>query len=155
MLNPNQLSQQASRARNGNLQQGRVVDVLQSATSSDAKPAYATVVEVIKDLVPLTVPAARTVLVISRGDDELVDLRGRDAWHFPRAVNGKFAGCYPANSYEAIAHLEQLRSQGAQYLLVPSTSFWWLEFYTDLTAHLQRKYHIVAFVENICLMYRL
>ncbi len=154
-MNANHTSQQASRSRNGNLHQGRAVDVLNGTTSSDAKPSYAKVVQVVKELVHITVPAASRVLVVSRGDDELVEFPDRDAWHFPRAVNGKFAGCYPANSYEAIAHLEQLRSQGAQYLLVPSTSFWWLEFYSDLTAHLQRKYHIVAFVENVCLMYRL
>jgi hypothetical protein len=154
-LNANHTSQKASPARNGNLHRGRTVDVMHGSSPIDEKPSYEKVVQVIKDVIQLTVPAASTTLVISRGDDELLDLRGRDAWHFPRAVNGKFAGCYPANSYEAIAHLEQLRSQGAQYLLIPSTSFWWLEFYTDLTAHLQRKYHIVAFIENVCLMYRL
>jgi hypothetical protein len=153
-LNANRTSQKALPARNGNMQQNRTVDMMQGS-AIDEKPSYAKVVQTIKELVPLTVPAASTVLVISRGDEDLVNVGGRDGWHFPRAVNGKYAGCYPANSYDAIAHLEQLRSQGAQYLLIPSTSFWWLEFYTDLTAHLQRKYHIVAFVEHICLLYRL
>ena len=109
----------------------------------------------IKDLVQITVPNQSTVLVISKGDDDLVDLRGPVAWHFPRAVTGKFAGCYPANSAEAIEHLEQLRAQGAEYLIIPSTSFWWLEFYTDFMAHLQQRYRIATFQEDACIVYRL
>jgi hypothetical protein len=129
--------------------------VLEAQRSSDAKHCYARLVKIIKDMVQLTVSNESTLLVVSKGDDELVDLSGRLAWHFPRAVNGKFAGCYPANSVEAIEHLEQLRIQGADHLLIPSTSFWWLEFYCDFTAHLQRNYRITTFHEEVCLIYRL
>jgi GT2 family glycosyltransferase len=35
-----------------------------------------------------TVPPGSTVLVVSRGDDELLRMDGRHAWHFPRADDG-------------------------------------------------------------------
>jgi hypothetical protein len=132
-----------------------VAEVLEAKRPSETKQRYARLVKIIKELVQLTVPNQSTLLVISKGDEELVSLRGRQAWHFPRAVNGKFAGCYPANSADAIGHLEQLRNQGADHLLIPSTSFWWLEFYSDFTGHLQQKYRITTFQEEVCLIYRL
>jgi hypothetical protein len=156
-LNTNHTSDEgkASPQRNLNAPYNRVAEVLEATRPSDAKQRYARLVKLIKDLVQITVPNQSTLLVISKGDEELVDMRGRMAWHFPRAVNGKFAGCYPANSAEAIGHLEQLRNQGAGHLLIPSTAFWWLEFYTDFTAHLQQKYRIATFQEEVCLIYRL
>ena len=65
------------------------------------------------------VPEDATVLVISRGDDEALELGGRRAWHFPQEADGTYAGSYPQDSDEAVAHLEELRDKGAQYLLVP------------------------------------
>jgi hypothetical protein len=154
-VNTNHTSDEGTAQRNLNGPHNRVAEVLEAKRPSDAKQRYARLVKIIKDLVQLTIPNESTLLVISKGDDELLDLRGRLAWHFPRAVNGKFAGCYPANSAEAIEHLEQLRNQGADHLLIPSTSFWWLEFYTDFTAHLQQKYRITTFQEEVCLIYRI
>ena len=80
------------------------------------------------------------VLVASKGDDSLVSLPGRQGWHFPRDVDGRYAGYYPADSEAAILHVEQLREQGAEYLVLPSTAFWWLEHYQGLADHLQRCY---------------
>ena len=133
----------------------RVAEAPPPKGSKEAAQSYAKLVHTIKDLVQITIPLQSMILVVSKGDDELVDLRGRCAWHFPRAVNGKFAGCYPVNSTEAIDHLEKLRAQGAEYFLIPSTSFWWLEFYTEFTQHLQRKYRIVTYQENACIVYSL
>ena len=98
-------------------------------------------------------PADAEVLIISRGDDHLVNLGGRRVAHFPQADDGGYAGHHPADSGEAIAHLEELRGRGAQYLIVPATSDWWLEYYAELTAHLEHAYtrvegtgeHLVAF----------
>ena len=90
-----------------------------------------------------TLPADATVLVVSRGDDRLLQLAGRQGWHFPQADDGRFAGHYPADSSAAIAHLEDLRDRGAQYLLLPATSRWWLEHYVDLRRHLETRYSLV------------
>src|SRR5262249_13310768 len=82
-------------------------------------------------------PGDATVLVVSKGDDRLLNLDGRPAWHFPRGSDGRYAGYYPENSVAAIDHLETLRAQGGQYLLLPSTAFWWLEHYAGLRTHLE------------------
>src|SRR5262249_18274935 len=38
----------------------------------------------IRAVVDATVPPGAKVLVVSRGDDELLELDGRDGWHFPQ-----------------------------------------------------------------------
>jgi hypothetical protein len=86
------------------------------------------------------VPAGAEILIVSRGDDHLVHLGSRRAAHFPQADDGGYAGHHPADSGEAIAHLEELRRRGAQYLIVPATSGWWLDYYEELTAHLDREH---------------
>jgi ATP-binding cassette, subfamily B, bacterial len=84
------------------------------------------------------VPAGSTVLVASRGDDELVSLEGRDAWHFPQLDDGAYAGRHPSDDAEAIAQLERLRERGARYLVVPATALWWLDHYQGFREHLDR-----------------
>lgn len=36
--------------------------------------------------------------------------------------------------------LEDLRTAGAQFLVVPATSLWWLDFYDAFRIHLHRFY---------------
>jgi GT2 family glycosyltransferase len=84
------------------------------------------------------IPADETVLVMSKGDAELVDLYGREAWHFPRQWDGRYAGFYPKRGISAIAHLEAMRGRGASYLLIPETSRWWLDHYPAFASHLER-----------------
>jgi GT2 family glycosyltransferase len=101
--------------------------------------AYEQLLADIQTVVDETVPKRATVLVISRGDDEALRLGDREAWHFPRDADGTYAGSYPRSSEEVVAHLEDLRSQGAQYLLVPSTSAWWLDHYEGFARHLHDR----------------
>ena len=131
----------------------QIVQQQDALQRKEAKQQYSAVVQTIKGLVQLTVPEHSIILSISKGDDDLIEFGKRFGWHFPRAINGKYAGCYPAHSDEAISQLETLRAQGAQYLLIPHTSFWWLEFYTDFTSHLQERYRIVTYHEDSCLIY--
>jgi glycosyltransferase involved in cell wall biosynthesis len=100
------------------------------------------------------VPRDATVLVVSKGDPALLQLDGPTCWHFPRADDGAYAGYYPADSAEAIAHLEVLRQRGGQYLLLPNTALWWLEHYTDFRAHLDSRYRRVVHNES-CIIYDL
>ena len=91
------------------------------------------------DMRRLLPPAAR-VIVISKGDPDLLDVEGQHARHFPQDDRGNYAGHYPAESGEAIAHLEALRARGGRFLVIPSSAFWWLEHYTDLAHHLDTNY---------------
>jgi GT2 family glycosyltransferase/glycosyltransferase involved in cell wall biosynthesis len=115
---------------------------------------YLQLVSKIRAAVCSTVPAQATVVVVSRGDDELLKHEGRKGWHFPRTIDGTYAGYHPADSAAAIAHLEGVRAQGADFLLFPATALWWLEFYTDLRGHLEHNYE-VAHRDDACLIYRL
>jgi hypothetical protein len=95
-----------------------------------------------------TVPRGRTVLVVSRGDEQFVRLEGRRGWHFPRHEDGRWAGFHPADAQEAVEHLESLRLQGAQYLVFPETAFWWLDYYGGLKEHLETRYKLLASSET-------
>jgi GT2 family glycosyltransferase len=107
----------------------------------------------IQTLVQQCVPEGATVLVISRGDGALLEMTGRRAWHFPQTEHGAYAGHHPADSAEAIAHLETMRAKGAQYLLIPNPSAWWLDHYTGFGQHLQRHYARLDAPEDVCLIY--
>ena len=108
----------------------------------------------IQSVVDESVPGDATVLVISRGDDQALELGTRRAWHFPQEADGTYAGSYPQDSDAAVAHLEDLRARGAQFLLVPSTSAWWLEHYEGFGRHLRDRYRPLAEREE-CALYAL
>ena len=84
------------------------------------------------------VPDGATVLIVSRGDEELLKLHRRVAWHFPREEHGLYAGHHPVDAAAAVEQLEELRAQGADFLLVPDPSRWWFEHYEDFARHLER-----------------
>lgn len=108
----------------------------------------------IRAVVRRAVPAGGTVLVVSKGDDELLQIEGRNAWHFPRGEDGRYAGYYPADSAAAVAHLEALRAEGADFLLLPAAAFWWLECYQDFGRHLETHSQIVH-RDDRCLLFAL
>jgi GT2 family glycosyltransferase len=83
-----------------------------------------------------TLPKDATVLVVSHGDDRLIDIPGHRAWHFPRTPDGRWAGHHPADSAQAIAELSALVAQGATHIAFPRPSWWWLEHYEGLAQHL-------------------
>jgi O-antigen biosynthesis protein len=118
------------------------------ANGSVSAPSYGQLIERIRGLASRVLPRQATVLVISKGDDDLLQLDGRTAWHFPRAEDGSYAGYYPATSANAVAHLEALRAKGADFLLFPTTALWWLEHYAGLRQHLERHYQTLASEEN-------
>ena len=100
-------------------------------------------------------PAGAEVLVISRGDDALLELNGRCAAHFPQDESGGWSGHHPADSEEAIGHLEELRGNGAGYLVVPPTYRWWLNHYDGLREHLEGRYRTVVSDERAGAIYQL
>jgi glycosyltransferase involved in cell wall biosynthesis len=88
-------------------------------------------------------PFGANVLVTSRGDAALLTCEGRRVGHFPQDENGDWPG-HPKHGTDAIEHLEELRERGARYLVLPSSQFWWLHYYRDLTDHLGRYRRIYS-----------
>lgn len=124
-----------------------------AAFAASEKLGYRSFVQRVRAAVEEAVPEGASVLVVSRGDRELVKLGARDASHFPQDQTGGYLGHHPLDSDEAIARLEQLRHDGAEYLVLPATSHWWLEHYGGLAAHLRER--CAGSEHGVCRIYRL
>jgi GT2 family glycosyltransferase len=107
----------------------------------------------IQKVIAAQLPPGETVLVISKGDEELLHLEGREGWHFPRDAEGHYPSIYPADSAEAITQLEHGRANGAGYLLIPKPAFWWLDFYAGFKDHLERNYTVAVHDEDTCVIF--
>jgi glycosyltransferase involved in cell wall biosynthesis len=123
--------------------------------TNDVASDYRTLVSRLRSVVHRAVPPGATVAVVSKGDQGLLDLKNRHAWHFPQRPDGVYAGHYPADSASAIAHLETVRARGARFLVFPATAFWWLDHYGGLREHLERHYRCVIRLEDTCFIYTL
>jgi glycosyltransferase involved in cell wall biosynthesis len=104
---------------------------------------YELLVSHLQEKLPKLVRPGSSVLVVSKGDDRLVHIVGCTTGHFPQDETGRWAGYHPEDSTAAIDHLEMLRSRGADVLVFPKTSFWWLDHYEGLADHLERHHRLV------------
>jgi hypothetical protein len=100
-------------------------------------PEYTALVRNVRRALREALPSGSTVLVVSKGDDRLLKIGDLQAWHFPQLPDGTWTGHHPADSAEALAGLEELRAQGAEYIAFPSPMLWWLDFYEELASHLE------------------
>src|SRR4051812_42805187 len=98
---------------------------------------YAALIERVRAAVRVGVPPGARVLVVSRGDGNLLAVSGHELMHFPQSPTGLYAGHYPANGADAVAHLAALRARGATHLVIPATALWWLDHYPELGSMLR------------------
>lgn len=77
-------------------------------------------------------PTDAVVLVVSGGDEALVDIHRRSGWHFPQTDDGSHAKSRPVDAQDALAQLDDLRQLGARFLLIPATERCWLRDYLGL-----------------------
>ncbi len=127
---------------------------LEKAKRGLAEPGNKANIDPIREVVRSALPPEATILIASEGENILPNLDARQiGWHFPRAKDGRHAG-QPADSEEAIGHLEELRAEGADYLLFPNAAFWWLEHYGEFGQHLDTHYQHV-FRDERCIVYQL
>ena len=103
-------------------------------------PEYQALVQRLRQFVCESVPVGATVLVMSKGDEQLLELDGRHGWHFPQDEDGAYAGHHPPDSDACITELQRLRARGAEFLVIPDTSRWWLEHYTRFAEYLETNY---------------
>jgi len=102
--------------------------------------AYRDLVRDIRDVVGRVVPPGGDVMVVSKGDHNLLQFEGRTGCHFPETDTGVYVGYHPGDSAAAIAALEAAIDRGHQYLLFPGTSLWWLDHYDGFRTHLDARY---------------
>jgi hypothetical protein len=117
--------------------------------------AYEEVARRVRAVVEELIPVGAIVMVVSKGDEDLLRFDGRSGWHFPRAANGQYAGHHPPDGGWAVAQVEALRAAGGAYLVLPATYFWWLEHYPELDRHLRGRYERIPCAEEVCRIYRL
>lgn len=108
----------------------------------------------IREFAERLLPPDATIAVVSKGDDELLELNGRTAWHYPQDETGQYRGYYPADSGEAIEHLQALQANGAEFLLLPCSSYWWLEQYAEF-GHYLHSTCAEIWSDESCIIYRL
>jgi GT2 family glycosyltransferase len=117
--------------------------------------AYEACVRRIREVVRTTVPEDGIVIVVSKGDEDLLDLYGREAWHFPPDPNGDYAPQYPTGATATIAHLETLRAEGADYFLVPKPIHGWLQGHPKFSQHLSHHYPVAVQEDETCTIFEL
>jgi GT2 family glycosyltransferase len=117
-------------------------------------PDYDALVDHVRGVLAEFLPAGSTVLVVSKGDDRLLDLGPLRAWHFPRAPDGAWAGHHPSDSEDAIRRLEELADMGATHIAFPRTAFWWLGHYGELARHLDER-HRALLRDDSCALFAL
>jgi len=61
----------------------------------------------------------------------------------------------PKDSGAAIGSLETIRAQGAQYLLLPATAFWWLDDYKEFRKYVEARYPVIVRDEDTCIIFDL
>jgi hypothetical protein len=111
---------------------------------AEEEVAYDQLLKRLREVMLTQLPADAIILVVSRGDEELVPPGESRLWHFPRTEDGLYWDGYPDDSAEAISHLERLREKGAGFLLFPSTAFWWLDYYSEFRHHLDSRYKRIS-----------
>jgi GT2 family glycosyltransferase len=119
------------------------------------KPEYERMTRRIREIVAEKLPPEAVVLVVSRGDDALLELESRQARHFPASAEGSWAGYHPATSEDAVTQLEAMRAEGGEFLLLPSTGLWWLDHYREFGEHLEANYPVLVRDTDACVIYSL
>jgi len=71
------------------------MDARMASENHELTALYRRRVRRVRELEGGVVPLNAAVLVVSKGDDDLLQLEGQRAWHFPPAAEGGYAGYYP------------------------------------------------------------
>ena len=95
------------------------------------------------------VPPDATVIVLSGGHEQFLDLGGCSAWHFPQTEDSEPMLCTPRRSAEVLASLERLRQQGGNYLLIPFPYYWWLNHFPEFGTYVENSCRLIASKDEV------
>jgi hypothetical protein len=133
------------------------VALARHAPGAPAAIYYRQLLDRIRASVAENLPPDVPVAVASLGDDAMLGLDGRPAWHFPppdTATPTSFA--YSTDDSERLlAELDTLRAAGAQFLLLPASAWSWSARYPKLNRWIETVYHSVVRDDGICNIYDL
>ncbi|WP_020467179.1 glycosyltransferase family 2 protein [Singulisphaera acidiphila] len=122
---------------------------------SQRTDAYRMLVDRLRTAVRLHLPEGATAAVVSKGDEDLLDLGTRRAWHFPCDEAGSPLGHHPADGAQAVGHLLEWHRRGVEYLVIPAPQFWYLDFYQDLRTWLEESCPPPVRIADTCLIFDL
>jgi glycosyltransferase involved in cell wall biosynthesis len=108
--------------------------------------------ESIAQIMQQHVPKKARVLIVDKWDPTLFHLSRRKGWNFPE--RSLMPEGYPANDEKAVAHLNQLRKRGANFLVFPHAAFWWLDYYRAFRQHLETE-HACIWKDERCVIYEI
>ena len=109
----------------------------------------------VRDLVQGNVPAGASVLVMSVGNEELVEWTAVQAAHFPQNDEGAYLG-HELGDAEALEELERLHQAGAEYFVVPAPQLPGLtNTLRVLQDRLENHYHGIVRDGAYCAIYAL
>lgn len=119
------------------------------------KLVYPRLVRRTREMVEASTPPDARVLVVTGGDAEFLELRGRTGSHFPPRAEGEHGDSPPPGSLAAIIQLEALRAGGAGFLVVPKPASGWLDHCEKFKQHLDARYCVRAREDDTCVIYAL
>jgi len=119
------------------------------------EPAYDSMVARVCEAIDQTVPPGSIALILNKGDPAFVDVPSRTCRHFPADEHGNYSGHYPADGSSVVAGIRRAKSSGGEFLVIPHTSSWWLDFYPELRAHLETSASLAYSDSGSCLIYKL
>ncbi len=109
----------------------------------------------VRQFVESNVPAGARTLVATYGDGAMLHLGERPTEVFPQSPSGAMADYTVIDGTEAVAQLEALRGDGAEFLVVPSPALPWLASHPELERHLEQRTTPVARERGIGTIYAL
>jgi hypothetical protein len=131
-------AEKAAAVANGEVER-LVTELRREITALGTAIARRAEVEAIREMVSSTVRPNATVLVVSKGDPDLVRLGSCNSRHFPSDELGDYLGYHPERSEDAILHLQQQRVAGAEYFVLPKSAFWWRNQYPGFWRYLTEE----------------
>jgi hypothetical protein len=74
---------------------------------------------------------------------------------FPRPTTAFTPGIIPQAAWRRLPTSEFLRAKGGEYLLLPATMFWWLDYYVEFKRHLETYYQPLVRQDDTCRIFEL
>ena len=106
-------------------------------------PPPDTSLEAAKKVIQEVIPRGATALVAGLWSEPLMSLEDRTVHPFPQGGDGSMVQLDDPE-VAAVEQLEQMRSEGAEYLVFPKVQLWFLEYKApELQEHVESRYRAV------------